>query len=520
MSTHLGALWSFIRARKRIICIMAPVILGLLYMVLCMAQLRQSIWFDESYSAYLTRFEYPKVWDLTSQDVHPPLYYFALKTWAHFFGHTDFAMRMLSVICGAVAILFAYLWLKYKYGATAAITASALLAISPVFVRYGQEMRMYTLVLAIVFAATYVLQLAIDNGKKRWWAMYAILLALGMWTHYFCAFAWIAHLVYLFLVYRKKIFQKKIILSYIGAVALFAPWVPSLIRQTASVESGFWIGDVSFHTLANYVTESLVFQKSGDLKGWLLILVLLAIVTIIALAIASRKKLRMLLSMMLVPLLALILLSMPPLSPMFVTRYILFSIVSISLVAGVGLVLYVRSLPKPKARSKRKTTIFRALSVSAAVLVLVGTSAAGISSVYTTGNYNFNSNTKSASKELYDTIVTLDNNKHLAIICASPWVYFDMSFYSTKENSVYFMNETTKYDMGSLYPLRDSYTNRIDDLDAFIAKRDSFWYITSIDEDGELEKTFPRDDWRIEEYTTSKFNDFSDTYAIVKMVKE
>jgi hypothetical protein len=74
--------------------------------------------------------------------------------------------------------------------------------------------------------------------------------------------------------------------------------------------------------------------------------------------------------------------------------------------------------------------------------------------------------------------------------------------------------------MGSLYPLRDSYTNRIDDLDAFIAKRDSFWYITSIDENGELETTFPRDDWRIEEYTMSKFNDFSDTYAIVKMVKE
>lgn len=518
MSAYLSAARNFLRSHKRIICIMAPVILGLLYMVLCMAQLRQSIWFDESYSAYLTHFDYPKVWDLTAQDVHPPLYYFALKTWAHFFGHTDFAMRMLSVFCGAIAILFAYLWLKYKYGATAAITASALLAISPVFVRYGQEMRMYTLVLAIVFAATYVLQLAIDDGKKRWWVLYALLLAVGMWTHYFIAFAWIAHLVYLFIVYRKKIFQKHIMLTYISAVLLFVPWVPSLIRQTKSVESGFWIGDVSLHTLADYWSESLVFTKGGGLKGWLLCLVLLVTIVIIALAIKSRKKLRLLLSMMIVPFVSLILLSMPPLSPMFVTRYILYAIVSISLVSGVGLVLFARQ--PLKTRAKRKASLRRAAIVCAIALTLVGTSVAGLSAVYTTGNLNFNSDTKSASKELYETIIALDNNQNLAIICASTWLYYDMSFYSTKEHSVYFMNETTKYDMGSLYPLRDTYFGRIDDLDAFIGKRDSFWYITSLDEDKELKTTFPRKDWSIAEYSTTKFNDYSDTYAIVKMVKE
>ena len=145
-------------------------------------------------------------------------------------------MRMLSVFCGAIAILFAYLWLKYKYGATAAITASALLAISPVFVRYGQEMRMYTLVLAIVFAATYVLQLAIDDGKKRWWVLYAVLLAAGMWTHYFCALAWFAHLVYLFIVYRKKFFQKRIILTYVGAVLLFVIWYPAIPTVSEAVQ--------------------------------------------------------------------------------------------------------------------------------------------------------------------------------------------------------------------------------------------------------------------------------------------
>ena len=518
MSAYLSAAWNFIRARKRIICIFAPVILGVLFMILCTVQLRQSIWFDESYSAYLTHFDYPKVWDLTAQDVHPPLYYFALKTWAHFFGHTDFAMRMLSVVFGAVAILFAYLWLKYKYGATAAITATALLAISPVFVRYGQEMRMYTMALAIVFAATYVLQLAIDNGKKRWWILYAILLALGMWTHYFCALAWFAHLVYLIVIYRKKIFQKKIILTYAGAVLLFVPWMPSLIRQTGSVQSGFWIPEISAKTFMDYWTETLVYQSSTGLKSWLLLLALAAIVVIVALVVKYRAKLKMLISMMLVPLGLLILVSMPPLSPMFIPRYILFAIVSVAVISGVGLVIYARDLPK---RAAKKQVRRRAVIVAISFVILASTSIFGISSVYETGNYNFSTNIKSSSKELYETIVTLDGGSNRAIICESEWLYYDLSFYSTKEHSVYFMNETVDYKYGSLYPLRDTYFGRIDDLDKFIGNRDSFWYITTIDENtNQPAGKFPREDWTIAEYSTTQFNEHDSVYAIVKMVKE
>jgi hypothetical protein len=96
-----------------------------------------------------------------------------------------------------------------------------------------------------------------------------------------------------------------------------------------------------------------------------------------------------------------------------------------------------------------------------------------------------------------------------------------MAFYSTKEHPVYFMNETTDYKYGSLYPLRDSYTGRIDNLDSFINKRDSFWYITTINEKtNEPAGKFPRDGWAVEEYSATKFNNHSDTYAIVKMVKE
>ena len=518
MKDTLFALRALLRKNKRFICIAAPIVFGLLYMFLCMLQLQRSIWFDESYSAYLTRFEYSTVWDLTAQDVHPPLYYFALKTWAHIFGHTDFAMRMLSVVCGAVAILFAYLWIKYKYGATAAIFSALLLSISPSFIRYGQEMRMYTMILAIVFAATYILQIAIDNRKKRWWVLYAILLAIGMWTHYFCALAWIAHLVYLIVIYGKKFFRKEMILVYVGAIALYLPWIPSFLHQTSVVQSaGFWVPEISAKSIVDYWSEALVYQQSDSVKNWLLILILFVTIAIIYFAVRYRSRFKLLTYLLIVPIISLIIISLPPLSSMFIPRYILFSTAAISLLAGVGLVFYARDARKKRSqKSARRHTIMLVM----AAVCFIATNTIGVVSVFTVGNYNFTTNTKSASRDLYETITTLDGNNNRAIICASEWLYYDLSFYSTKEHSVYFMDETTEYRYGSLAPLKASAIGRIVNLDAFLAKRNEFWYITTIDGNTKQPSTsFPRDEWSVSEYSMIQFNEYSDTYAIVKMIK-
>ena len=69
----------YLRSRRRIFCILAPGLIGLLYMILCFVNLHQSIWYDESYSAYLTHFDFAGIWKYTAADVHPPLYYSCLK---------------------------------------------------------------------------------------------------------------------------------------------------------------------------------------------------------------------------------------------------------------------------------------------------------------------------------------------------------------------------------------------------------------------------------------------------------
>lgn len=492
-------------------------------MVLCICNLRQSIWFDESFSSYLTRFDLGKIWSLTAADVHPPLYYIVLKGWAHFFGHTDFAMRMLSVTLGAVAILFAFLWLKYKYGSKAAILGSFLLSISPVFIRYGQEMRMYTMMLAIIFASTYFLQLAVDNGKKRWWIIYAILVAAGMWTHYFTAFAFCAHLIYLFKVYGKSFWKKYIWAPYLLAIALFSPWMPSLFAQISNVEqNGFWVSPVNVTVMANYFGEDLYYMKAEEIQNWLLVLATITVSVILYLTVRYRKQMIMLLSMAIVPLILLVILSLPPLSPMFIPRYIIYAMLAIPIIAGVGLGMLTNDLELKAKKNKKRPLLQRpALAGFCIIAVLVGSSAIGIATVYAKGNYNMYTDTKSASKELFNAVVEMDNGNNLPIISNSEWLYYDLAAYTSEEHPILFIDELVDYRYGSLEPLKQSYFGRIKDLDEWLNIHESFWYVGSAPEDMYYNYLkFPRDGWRVTEMSNMKFNDHSDTYQILKLERD
>ena len=514
----------FLRERKRVFCILAPAAFGALYMILCMANLKQSIWLDESYSAYLTRFDFAKIWGLTAVDVHPPFYYFLLKIWSNIFGFNVFSMRAMSVVFGAMAILFAFLWLKYKYGNAAAIMGAFFMSISPVLIRYGQEMRMYTLVIAIVFAATYVMQLAIDTGKRKWWIIYACLLALGMWTHYFVFFAWVAQLIYLATIYKKAFFQKKIILTYVLAIVLFLPWLPGLISQTVAVQNGFWIGDVSATSLSSYWSETLLYARSDETTNWLLALSIATTILFVTTTIKYHKKMSLLTLLAIVPPMLLILLSMPPLSPMFIPRYVMYAMVSIALIGALDVVLLWRDANQKKAKTKVAVKAKRRQFATCLglALLLVTSSICGIVSVYAKGNFNFDNNSKSTTGDLYSSIVALDGDENLPIIATSSELepYFDLSFYSTKSHPVYFIDEVTDYKYGSFEPMRASNFadfGKINDLDDFLSKHDSFWYVGEKTGDNDIK--FPRDGYTIVETSNLNFAEHSSTYQVIKYQK-
>lgn len=453
----------------------AFVLIGLVYILLCSMQLTNSIWFDESFGAYLLRYDLAEIWSFTAADVHPPLYYFLLKGWSLVFGYSDVALRFMSVFFGAVAIVFAYQWLKNSFGYKVAIISSALMAISPMMIRYGEEMRMYSLCVAIVFAATYVFSIALRTKQKKYWYIYGVLLALGMWTHYFVALLWVAHLVYLLMIYGKKIWkQKEIVRGYILAVVLYLPWLPWFISQSLTVQGGFWIGEASVNTVNNYITNSLVYLDANTALSWVMFLVMFVVVMAIIFVPRVYKKLKgeektaytLLILMTVLPPVVLLVLSLPPLSPMFVDRYVVYSMVSLTLLLGVTFVLMV---PK-KALVGRKWLA----GVSVAALVLAGV--IGVQNVYELGNYNKVTHNRSDVKSLFEGVVE-HSASGVPIVSDNEWMFYDLVFYSSDEYPVYFLDELVEYAWGSHVPLRDGGYGKIDDLDGWLSEHETFWYV-------------------------------------------
>ncbi len=483
-------------------------------MLLCIFNFRQSLSFNESLSSYITRFDLGSIWNFAANNSEPPLYYLALKGWAHFLGHTDFVMRMFSAVAGAATILFTFLWLKYKYGLKAAMIAGFLLSISPAFIHYGQEMTMVCFVAAIVSAATYFLQLAIDDGERKWWIIYTFLMIAGLWTSQYVALAWCAHLAYLLMIFGKKIWKKKIWLPYFVAIVTFIPAIVKLLKAPAAQSTAT---DIS--TPISFLSETIYYMNPSELQGWTLALAVLTIIAITVVAIHYRKKTSLLLAMILVPVVLLMVLSMMSSNINFEPKHIVFAMLSVPVLAGVDITLLLN-----KRINKRKKIAFwkrpKIIAVCISLLV-VCSSVFGIVSVYAKGNYGLDSGVRSTNRDLYNAIMAANYDRDLPIVVNSPQLFLELSAYTSEHNPILFIDEMSKYDDTKLEILKDSYFGKINNLDQWLNEHSSFWYVGVAPENPYKDSLVaPRDNLRTTEIINQQFNEHGDIYQILKLERE
>ncbi len=457
-------------SKKSLIFSLAPLVAGGIFIFLCCINLTGSIWFDESYSAYLVRGDFADIWHLTAMDVHPPFYYFCLKIWTMLFGTTDFAMRFMSVFFGCVAIVFAFQCIKRWFGEKPAAVSVLLLSLCPIFLRYGQEMRMYTLIFAIIAAASFVLTLALDTNKKRYWLIYGVLVSLGMWTQYLTAIAWLAQLIYVIYRYggiKKVLHEKYIVESYILAILLFVPWLPSFFVQLVTVQQGFWIPEPTLATIPGFLSETMVYTDADNTKSWFAILVAITYILLGFLiykiyqksSAATHKKYNFLLIMSLLPPFILFLLSLPPLSSVFYDRYLLYSAGFAWLLAGVVL---------SASRSGGTSRIGR-LPQALFAITLVTSGVIGIINVESR-------EPKGYVKEIFEDVAAVAKDGE-AILASNEWIYYDAAFYSSEKHPVFMLGDATNYQYGSLEPIRTYKYNVPANYDDFIKDHKTFWYI-------------------------------------------
>lgn len=126
-------------------------------------------------------------------DTNPPLYYLLLNAWTRAFGTGDAPLRLFSVLWALACVPLLWIVAHRLGGRRMAWSAVALYAIAPASVYYATEGRMYTLVwlpgLALAWATLELQRRGPRPGALAVWIGSG---AVGLLTHYFFGFVWLA----------------------------------------------------------------------------------------------------------------------------------------------------------------------------------------------------------------------------------------------------------------------------------------------------------------------------------------
>ncbi|MBP1465288.1 DUF2723 domain-containing protein [Candidatus Chloroploca sp. M-50] len=157
----------------------------------------QSLWLDEGSSWELSR----QAWsvllaDLLRPNAAYPLYHVLLKGWMGFAGESEAALRMPSVLAGALAVPLVYLMslevARLGLGESrprapgicwAGLAAALILLASPFAIWYSQEAKVYSLLLFNATLALWALARVLRTGAMRDWALLVVVGVLALFVH-------------------------------------------------------------------------------------------------------------------------------------------------------------------------------------------------------------------------------------------------------------------------------------------------------------------------------------------------
>ncbi len=122
----------------------------------------QSLWSDEGNSVALARRTFVEIAQHTAFDIHPPFYYFLLKSWTTLWGDTEIGLRSLSLVLGILLVYLIWYLGTHLFNHRVGLIAAFIAALSPFQIYYAQETRMYIL-LTLLATLTVTLTLLILN---------------------------------------------------------------------------------------------------------------------------------------------------------------------------------------------------------------------------------------------------------------------------------------------------------------------------------------------------------------------
>jgi mannosyltransferase len=199
---------------------------------------RSPLWLDEALSVNIARLPVGDLLEALRHDGHPPLYYLLLHFWMELVGEGDFAVRALSGIFAVASLPLAWLAGRRLAGARGARWALVVAALSPYWVRYATETRMYSLVMLLVLGGYLLLLDALDRPTWPRLGGLALISGLLLLTHYWAFYLVAAVGLALAVRAWRRPGERGTTLRLLASVAagglLFLPWLGGFLYQSAN----------------------------------------------------------------------------------------------------------------------------------------------------------------------------------------------------------------------------------------------------------------------------------------------
>lgn len=232
-----------------------------------------NIWFDEAYSVGMANQSLIDIWKIGGNDVHPVLYYWMLRIVSLLTGGSILAYRIFSAIPIILLGLIGFTHIRKDFGNKTGILFSFLCYFLPMMAVYANQIRMYSwAILMVTILAIYAYRIYLGNSEKKNWIIFGISSLASIYIHYYGLMA--AGLINLFLLIyiiknkKWKEFKWQTSLGIIQ-IALYLPWLLSLLSQMEHVSHGFWIG----FSFPNTIFEILGCQMNGTLNSTINLLI-------------------------------------------------------------------------------------------------------------------------------------------------------------------------------------------------------------------------------------------------------
>jgi mannosyltransferase len=296
----------------------------------------KSLWLDEGATVALARASWQHfawVWWHGEANLQT-VYFLLMRGWIHG-GLSEAWLRLPSALFGIASVPLMYIVARRFAPNGVALASAALLTFSPAHVYYSREARSYTLTIFLVLLCSYFFVRAVEEGRRREWVLWTVFGILAFYSHDFAALVLVAQVCSLLFRKTSLATWKRAILCGLLIVVTAIPGLTYVFRASPENLHFIWMPQATpreIWLLAKF------FGGSG-LKVFLALILWIAGLGAIA---RTRRhdseafwRRMLIVSWAFLPAVITALVSLR--HPIFMQRYLIFSLPAMALLAAVGM---------------------------------------------------------------------------------------------------------------------------------------------------------------------------------------